>query len=70
MYNWSVDEKYLKKYSQQYKLWRLEQLISYGLDGQKLDKKEVLDNWSELKNRLDPQRRQFLEFLLWNKQQS
>ena len=68
MYNWSVDEKYLKKFPQQYKLWKLKQIISYGLDGEKLDKEEVINNWDGLKNRLDLNRRRFLEFLLWNKQ--
>lgn len=68
MYNWSVDEEYLKKFPRQYKLWRLEQMISYGLDGQKLDKKEVINNWQKLKKRLDPNRCRFLEFLLWGKQ--
>lgn len=67
MYNWSVDEAYLKKYPRQYQLWKLEQTISYGLDGQKLDKKEVIAHWDYLKKRLDPRRRRFLEFLLWNK---
>jgi len=68
MYNWSVDEKYLKKFPKKYKLWCLEQTISYGLDGDRLDKNEVMMNWNYLKKRLDPQRRKFLEFLLWPKQ--
>lgn len=67
MYNWSVDESYLKKFPKKYRLWRLEQMLSYGLDGQKIKKKELLDNWELLKNRLDPQRKRFLEFLLWNR---
>lgn len=68
MYNWSVDEKYLKKYPKQYKLWKLEQLLSYGLDGEKIDKVDVLDNWEYLKTRLDTDKRNLLEFLLWPKQ--
>ena len=67
MHNWSVDEKYLKKFPKKYKLWRLEQTISYGLDGDKLDKDEVIANWDYLKKLLDPERRRFLEFLLWPK---
>ena len=32
MYNWSVDEKNFKKEDPQgYKIWKLEQLINYGL---------------------------------------
>jgi len=65
MYNWSVDEKYLKKFPKQYKLWRLEQMVSYGLDGDKLNKDELIANWDYLKRRIDSKRRKFLEFLLW-----
>ncbi|PIQ72094.1 hypothetical protein COY13_03335 [Candidatus Roizmanbacteria bacterium CG_4_10_14_0_2_um_filter_36_35] len=68
MYNWSVDEKYMRKFPRKYQLWRLEQIISYGLDGEKLDKNEVTSNWDYLKKRIDPERRKFLEFLLWPKQ--
>lgn len=67
MYNWSVDTKFLAKYPKKYKLWQLEQLLSYGLGGQKIEKKEVIKNWDFLKNRLDPKRRRFLEFLIWGK---
>lgn len=65
MYNWSVDENYLKKFPKKYKLWKLEQKLSYGLDGEKLDKKEVIANWDYLKNRLDYKRRKLIEFFLW-----
>ena len=38
MYNWSTnEEKFKKENPKAYKLWRLEQLINYGLDGEKLD---------------------------------
>lgn len=67
MHNWSVDLKTLEKYPQKYKLWRMEQMLSYGLDGEKLDKKEVIANWNYLKRRLDLKRRQLIEFLLWPK---
>lgn len=67
MRNWSVDENFLRKYPKEYKLWKLEQLLSYGLDKEKLDKDDVINNWDYLKKRLDPARRRFLEFLLWKK---
>jgi hypothetical protein len=67
MYNWSVDEKYLARYPRKYKLWKLEQLLCYGLEGKKVSSSEIKNNWSYLKKRLDPQRRKFLEFLLWPK---
>src|SRR3990170_2543573 len=42
MINWSIDEKKFKKENpEEYRLWRLTQLINYGLDGEKLDREEV-----------------------------
>jgi len=66
MINWTVDEvKFKKKQPKEYKLWRLTQLINYGLDGEKLNKKEVVKNWDYLSTRIDPQSRNYLEFLIW-----
>ena len=71
MINWSTDEKkFKKKNSQEYKLWRLTQLINYGLDGEKLDRKEVKDAWVRIKDRLDPHKAVYLEYLLWDKKPS
>lgn len=68
MINWSTDEKtFKKKYPKEYKLWRLTQLINYGLDGEKLDEKEVKRAWPKIKDRLDPDRRKTMEFFLWDK---
>lgn len=63
MHNWTVDTNQLKKDPEQYKIWRLEQLVNFGLDGQKLTKHELKKNWSELK--LDPLKKAFLKMLLW-----
>jgi len=65
MYNWSVDLKKLGKASQEAKIWRLEQAINFGLNGQKLDKATTKRFWQRL--RLDPQRKRFLKLLLWPK---
>lgn len=71
MINWSTDEKeFKKKNPQEYKLWRLTQLINYGLDGEKLDRKEVKDAWVKIKDRIDPYKARLIEFLLWEKQYS
>lgn len=68
MYNWSVDEENFKKNNpKKYKLWRLTQLINYGLDGEKLDRKEVKKAWPKIKDDLDPYKRRALEYLLWEK---
>jgi len=69
MINWNTDEKRLKKiHRKDYKLWRITQLINYGLDGEQLDEQEVIDAWPKIKDRLNPDKRKVLEFFLWNKQ--
>ena len=68
MYNWSTDEKKFKKEDPEgYKLWRLTQLINYGLDGEKLDRREVKRAWPKIKDSLDPYKKRALEYLLWEK---
>lgn len=68
MYNWSVDEEAFKKADPKgYKLWRLEQLINYGLDDEKLDAKEVKKAWPKIKDQLDPYKKRAVEYLLWGK---
>ena len=62
MYNWSVDEQALKKNPAQYTRWRLEQLINFGLNGEKINERELREHFSELN--IDPSRRRLLEILL------
>lgn len=66
MRNWNTDVTKFKNLKEK-RLWELAQLINYGLDGEKLDEKELTGCWSELKPRLDPDRARMLEFLLWQK---
>ena len=71
MINWSTDdEKFKQNNPEKYRLWRLTQLINYGLDGEKLDKKEVMAAWPKIKDKLDPYKARLIEFLLWEKQYS
>jgi len=68
MYNWSVDEeKFKKQHPKEYRLWRLTQLINYGLDGEKLDREEVKKAWPKIKDNLDPYKKRAVEYLLWGK---
>lgn len=68
MYNWSTDEKQFKKKDPQgYRLWRLVQLINYGLDGEKLNAEEVKKAWPKIKDQLDPYKKRAVEYLLWGK---
>ncbi len=41
MYNWSTDTNRLKNNPQALIIWKLEQMINYGLDGEKLPAKEL-----------------------------
>lgn len=66
MHNWSVDEKKFKKENpKEYTIWRITQLINYGLGHEKLDKKEVKELWPQIKTKIDPNTKVFLEYLLW-----
>lgn len=62
MKNWSTDITELQKDPKKYAIWRLESLINFGLDGEKLSKFDLVKYWSEL--RLDPAKRNFLNLLL------
>ena len=65
MYNWSVDEEAMKKADPEgYEIWRLEQMINYGLQkGEKLPEFNVRKYWSRLA--LDPAKKDYLASLLW-----
>ncbi len=62
MYNWSVDEKKLSKDPEKYTIWKLEQLIDYGLNGEKIKESDLKKYWNKIN--IDPARRCFFEFLL------
>jgi len=62
MYNWSVDEKKLKKTPDKYAVWRLEQLINFGLGEEKISENELRKYWAQIN--VDPARRKFLGLLL------
>lgn len=71
MYNWSTDEKKFKKADPEgYRLWRLKQLINYGLAGEKLSKKEIKKYWPKLKEAISSEEKRLIEFFLWGKQYS
>ncbi|OGH87509.1 MAG: hypothetical protein A3J93_03185 [Candidatus Magasanikbacteria bacterium RIFOXYC2_FULL_42_28] len=68
MRNWSTDLKELKKDKKQYTIWRLEQLVNFGLGKEKLSRKQLVDNWSVL--HLDPKKKKYLKLLLWGQRVS
>jgi len=65
MYNWSVDEEYLAKFPEKYKIWKLEQLINFGLGGDKINRKDLEKYFNVL--HIDPVKKKYLRFMLANK---
>ncbi len=62
MNNWSVDIKKLKKYPEKYTIWKLDQLINFGLNGKKLKLNELKKYFNKLT--IDPRKKKYLTFLL------
>ncbi len=63
MKNWSVDTGELKKDKEKYAIWKLEQMVNFGLDGEKISRAELKKYWDKLN--LDPSKKNYLSFLLW-----
>lgn len=55
MRNWSVDITELKKDKKQYTIWRLEQMVNFGLEGKKIRREEIKKYWKILD--IDPDKR-------------
>jgi hypothetical protein len=70
MYNWShIDEEAMKRQDPvKYQKWRIVQMLNYDMQGERLDREEVKKYWPEIKDELFPHVRQFIDFILWNKQ--
>lgn len=62
MYNWSVDEKKLSKDPEKYAIWKLEQMVNFGLGENKLNYNELKKYWNKIQ--IDPARKRFLELIL------
>ncbi len=61
MYNWSTDTTELKKNPSAYAIFRLEQLINFGLQGERLSIADLRKYWDKLV--LDPAKRRALQIL-------
>lgn len=66
MHNWSTDTTELKKDKRQYTIWRLEQMVNFGLEGKKISRRELKKYWKMLS--LDQKKKKYLSLLLWPKQ--
>lgn len=63
MYNWSTNTSRLKVNPATYEKWKLEQMINFGLGGEKIDRKQLKKHFSSLN--IDQKKREFLKMLLW-----
>ena len=62
MKHWSVNTTELKKNTDAYTIWNLEQMINFGLRVGKINKKELITYLNRID--LDPAKKKFLAFLL------
>ncbi len=62
MKHWSVDTENLKRDPKAYSIWKLEQMINFGLGQEKINKQELSLHWNEIN--LDPHKKKFLALLL------
>jgi hypothetical protein len=58
MKNWSTDTKELEKTPEKFSVWKLEQLINFGLDGTKISLEDLKKYWNIIA--IDPFKRKFL----------
>ena len=66
MRNWSVDTSRFEKNSEEYEIWRLEQLLNFGLaEGETIDRKQ-LEKYLPLLA-IDQDTRNFLEYVIYDK---
>ncbi|OGE76501.1 MAG: hypothetical protein A3C85_03690 [Candidatus Doudnabacteria bacterium RIFCSPHIGHO2_02_FULL_48_21] len=62
MYNWSTDETKLGDDPQKKTIWKIQQMVNFGLNGEKISEKKLREFWNVLE--IDKSRRNFLNMLL------
>ena len=62
MKNWSTDISELQKDKEKFSVWRLEQLINFGLGEEKIDLNELRTHWGTLD--IDPFKKRFLSLFV------
>lgn len=60
---WDYKDDQYKKQAAADPVWKLERMINYGLNGEKLNKKLLVKHFDEIK--IPEERRSFLKLLLW-----
>lgn len=62
MYNWSIDKKNIEKDREKHAIWKIEQMVNFGLDKGKIKEKELRKYFKKIN--IDPHRLKFLKLLL------
>jgi hypothetical protein len=62
MKNWSTNTKKLRENKDKFAIWRLEQLINFGLGKERIKKNELKKYWNTIN--IDPLKRKFLSLFL------
>jgi hypothetical protein len=62
MRNWSTDTEKLKRNKEKFAIWKLEQMVNFGLGGERIKKSELKKYWKVLN--IDPAKRKFLSLIL------
>ena len=62
MYNWSTDETKLQEHGEDYTIWRLEQMVNFGLGDERISEVALRKHWQDIN--IDPARKKFLTLLL------
>jgi hypothetical protein len=63
MYNWSTDVKKIKENKENYAIWKLQQMVNFGLGDKKINLKDLKKYWDKLE--MDPHRRKYLELIVY-----
>lgn len=64
MYNWNTNTTRLKKDTDKYNIFTLEQKINFGLNNTKLSLKNLKKYWHQLA--IDPAKKKYLEKIVWS----
>lgn len=64
MKNWSNTIEKFDKKSEEYQIWKLEQMVNFGLDGERIPKEMLKKYLSRLD--IDEAKKRYLKFLLSN----
>lgn len=69
MNNWSINEKELKKNPEKYAIWRIEQMVNFGLGKEKILQSEY-KKYSNGVTIHDPWRKRYIDLLVYGEKDS